>query len=166
MPKRKLTAARKAQLTAWQRAGALARERGRVNKSNNANRVISFPGPPGKAAAAAAKYTPPGRGGRRHKMGGKAYQKKTGQSFVMAPEAAAILAGHTGFRDQTLAEMSHQGPAKVPRIRREWRFKHQSAAVLHAKEVFKATRKDVHPKIVPSQVSGSGTGLQGWARYK
>lgn len=85
MPKRKV---RSAAQIASQRKASLAAARQRVT-----GRVISFAAPPAKAKAAQQAYTPPGTGGRRHKLGGKAYQKKSGSGVTLAPWAATALAG-------------------------------------------------------------------------
>jgi hypothetical protein len=87
---------------------------------------------------------------RRHKLGGKAYQKKSAGSVHISPEAQAILAGHKDFRSQQLADMNHQGPAKVPRIKNAWRKDYGG---------YKPT------KVVPSKAHGSGTGLSSAYRY-
>jgi len=85
MPKRKLSAARKAQLAAWQAKGAAARKA----------RSWSNPVPERKSAKTGGTGFPaamPGSFGtvRRHKLGGKAYQKKVG-GFTPAPAVTQIL---------------------------------------------------------------------------
>lgn len=85
MPKRKVTPAREAQLKAWQAAGAAAR----------AQRSFSNPVPAHKSAKVGGSGFPsraPGGFGsiRRHKLGGKGYQKKVG-TFTPAPAVTQIL---------------------------------------------------------------------------
>lgn len=74
MPKRRLTAKRMAQIHTWQSAGA----------RTNARR--SFSKPSYRAVRGSWGHV------RRHKLGGKAYQKKAG-GFTVNPEVAKVL-GH------------------------------------------------------------------------
>lgn len=85
---------------------------------------------------------------RRHKLGGKAYQKKTGSGFKPSAEANAILAGTQGFRNPRVSAMESRaamgtGP-KVPLA--EWYAKPK-------------------PVAGPSTRHGSGTGLTSAYRY-
>ena len=148
MPKRRVTAARKAQLQRWQRAGAQAARRAAAR----ANAKGSYSHPINKRARLKHQvktgqlgYTPPGFGGRRSKQGGKQYQHKTGTGFKPSAEAQAILAGKQGFRNPAVSAMEARaalgiGP-KVPKP--EWYAK----------------------KLKPSEVHGSGTGLTSAYRY-
>lgn len=107
--------------------------------------------------------TPPGFGGRRSKLGGKAYVAKTDSNFKLHPEAAAILAGTGGFRNRAKSDReSHQAMipikqdqfghnslpkgAKVPKPKAEWYSKPPG---------YKG----------PNQLHGSGTGLSSAYRY-
>lgn len=152
MPKRRITPKRAAQIKMWQALGARSRRR------------HSYSNPISPERAAAGKHWPapiPGSFGtvRRHKLGGKAYQKKSAGTTHVSPEAKAILAGKSGFRDQTLAEMGHQGPAKVPRIKSSWRTKTPSKEAQRARALLSGKKS-------PSQLHGSGTGLSAAFRYK
>jgi hypothetical protein len=93
MPKRRITSARKAQIHAWQAAGSAARKA-------VARQQVGYSHPTGARGKA---WPSPVRGSfghvRRHKLGGKQYQKKSGGSATVAPEAKAILAGKAPFRD-------------------------------------------------------------------
>ncbi|QHB37414.1 hypothetical protein PP339_gp007 [Mycobacterium phage Onyinye] len=81
VPKRKVRSA--AQIAAQRKASqASARKRA-------VGRVISFPAPTGKASG----YTKPGTGGRRTKLGGKAYTKKSGSGVTIAPAVQQVLNG-------------------------------------------------------------------------
>lgn len=93
---------------------------------------------------------------RRHKLGGKAYQKKTGNNFKVAAEATAILAGTAGFRNKATSDREshdtmgtdygHPAGAKVPKPKAAWAKKKPpgaSADIMH----------------------GSGTGLSSHYRY-
>lgn len=77
---------------------------------------------------------------RRHKLGGKAYQKKTGDSFKPAPEALAILAGSASFRDRHKSDME-SNIAMAPLRKKPAGYKS------------------------PDQLHGSGTGLTAGFRY-
>lgn len=150
MPKRRMTALRKAQIRLWQQASY---GRSRTNPIP-AKRILQ--GRLGEPA------TQPGSFGhvRRHKLGGKAYQKKAAGAVHVADEAKAILAGKQGFRSQLAADMGHQGPAKVPRIKASWRSKNPSPQAKAAAQLQKSKAK-----IQPSKVHGSGTGLSAAFRY-
>lgn len=90
MPKRAMTPARKTQIAFWQAA------------SKGKKRSWSNPIPARNAARGVQRgATIPGSFGavRSHKLGGKAYTKKSGNTFKPAPEATAILAGKAAFRD-------------------------------------------------------------------
>lgn len=116
MPKRRVRTAK--QIAAQRkaaRASADKRKRAAAIKAHKAkkaaNAAASYSHPVNKRARLAKAYyageltsTPPGFGGRRTKQGGKAYVAKSQSNFKMAPEAAAILAGKAGFRDQATSE--------------------------------------------------------------
>lgn len=144
MPKRRMTPERKAQIRLWQ-AASHGRARSRTNPIP-AGHILS--GQLGRPA------TIPGSFGsvRRHKQGGKAYQKKSAGAVHISSEAKAIIAGHQGFRSQLSASMNHQGPAKVPKIKNAWRRNYGGGP--H------------NPTLAPSKVHGSGTGLTAAFRYK
>jgi len=159
MPKRRITPARLAQIRAFQAAGVAARKR----------RSFSNPIPERKAPRNGGSGMPaaiPGSFGtvRRHKLGGKAYQKKSAGAVHIAAEAQQILSGAAGFRSQLAADMSHQGPAKVPKPRSSWYTKHPSPQAIRAVAVQRAARGK-RSKIIPSKAHGSGTGVTAEFRY-
>jgi hypothetical protein len=143
MPKRMVRSAK--QIAAQRKAAKAAADKRRA--------LASYTHPLNKRArlhkayyAGKLTYTPPGVGGRRSKLGGKAYTKKTATNFKMADEAKAILAGKQGFRDQRVEAMKARaalgiGP-KVPSA--SWYGKGE---------------------ITPSKAHGSGTGLTSAYRY-
>lgn len=102
-------------------------------------------------------YTPPGQGGRRSKMGGKAYHHKTASNFKVAQEAKDLLSGKTTFA-QTEAKhassgMGHNGRGLVDSPRGGG---HKMAPPIPA------SAKRAKPRI---EQHGSGTGLTSAYRY-
>ena len=80
MPKRRMTAARKAQIKLWQ-------SRSWSSPEAKARRQIRA-----YYAGKLGGYTPPGLDGRRAKYGGKAYQRKTAGNFKINPQLQKLLA--------------------------------------------------------------------------
>lgn len=174
MPKRRI---RSAAQIASQRKASLASARVRAT-----GRVISFP------TSKAAKYTPPGKGGRRSKMGGKAYTKKSGSGVTIAPAAQQILAGQkvthslTDFHPSAVrGEGVVQAGGQLTRNPAARDLGHGSEGVkfgksprggklapslksVGAKPV--SSKKAPHAKKVsPDKVHGSGTGKTAAYRY-
>jgi hypothetical protein len=152
MPKRRMTAARARQVKAWQVAGQLASLRARHGSSHP-----SVTGLKQKIAYKSGKlgYTPPGMGGRRSKLGGKAYTHKTASNFKVSQEVTDLMAGKT-----TLAATS---------------AKHEAAGIDHNGPGLKPSPRGGGHKIAPKPpkqapkpsipMHGSGTGLTSAYRY-
>lgn len=151
MPKRRVTAARKRQMKAWQLAGQLASLRARHGSSHPSVKQLKQ-----KMAykSGALGYTPPGMGGRRTKLGGKAYTKKTQTNFRPAKEAVDILAGKRTARPTPSPSqaMGHNGPGLKPSPRGGG---HKIAP--------KPPKQTPAPTAIP--MHGSGTGLTSAYRY-
>lgn len=144
MPKRRVTPARAAQLRAFQAAGARARRE---------------------------RHWPPAVPGsfgtvRRHKLGGKAYQKKSGSSFTPSPEAAAILAGTAGFRNRATSDKeSHDAMAPL-HAKLSAAMGHPMGVKVPKPKALRGTNKPPGAnKTPPSKLHGSGTGLSSAFRY-
>lgn len=171
MPKRRIRSA--AQIASQRKASAASARQRAVGA------VKSFP--TNKKAA----YTPPGKGGRRSKMGGKAYTKKSGTGVTIAPAAQQILNGQkvthslTDFhpsavrgegvvqaggqltRNPTARDLGHgeQG-VKFGKSPRGGKLA-PSLASLGAKPAKSTPAK----RLSPDKVNGSGTGLSSAYRY-
>jgi hypothetical protein len=152
MPKRRVTSARRRQIELWQLAGL----RARLGKSHPDVHTLR-----NKIAykAGELKHTPPGLGGRRSKMGGKAYTHKTAGNFTPHPEVGDLMSGKTTFAQTTAAHASsgidHNGPGLAASPR--------GGGHKIAPKPPKSTRKP--PGSTANLQHGSGTGLTSAYRY-
>lgn len=111
MPKRRVTPKRKAQIKAWQLAGQLASLKARHGYSHPA--VTQLKQRMAYAQGRTGGYTPPGLGGRRSKLGGKGYTKKTASNFTPSQEVKDLMAGKTTLAatsaNHLVAGIDHNG---------------------------------------------------------
>lgn len=117
-----MTSARKRQIAAFQRAGAKARRSWSSPKAKKARQIRAY-------YKGELSYTPPGLGGRRDKMGGKAYAHKAGSRLTIAPGAQQILNGEkvtnpiTDFHPSTVRGDMVQAGGQLTRKHRKSKSK-------------------------------------------
>jgi hypothetical protein len=173
VPKRRVSTARQ------RAASARNLVKARAARSRAVGPVIGFP--TGKAA----KYTPPGKGGRRSKLGGKAYTKKSGTGVTLAPGVSDVLSGKKGaklskdfhpsairgegvyaqpggdiVRNHTARDVGHTTSKPLKDSPRGGG--HKMAPSLKDVGAKPVTAKKPKPKI---EMHGSGTGLTSAYRY-